>query len=189
MMKDDMIKRLMDAEVFLPDLLGMPDLWNTLDVDYFPPRVERLWLQYDRDHRLYIHLIHPTDEPCLFHKHRWEAAFKMVRGAYEMGLARCEREIGSDEAHALPPTARFVLSAGSYYEMTDTHALHYVRPLGKASLSLMMTGRLYPEPRVEATPAGVVLQPLAEGRKLEILQMTADALQVPLIKKEAAPCQ
>ena len=47
-----------------------PEIWNTLDVDYFPPRVERVWTQVDENHRLFIHVIHPTTEPCLFHKHR-----------------------------------------------------------------------------------------------------------------------
>lgn len=138
-----MINKLREAESILPDLLRNSDNWNSLDVDYYPPRVERLWMQYDEDHRLYIHIIHPTNEDCLFHKHRWPAAFKILKGSYEMGVA--------------------------YYEMTNTHTLHYVRPLDKESLSLMITGPLYPEAEFRKEILNKDLKPLSKQRKEEIL--------------------
>jgi hypothetical protein len=101
----------------------------------------------------------------------------MLDGSYEMGVTTCEREITSEEAYTLPVVAKFILSAGSYYEMTHTHSMHYVKPLAKPSLSLMMTGGLYPEPRVEAKHDG--LQPLSEDRKMEILGLTKKVLNVP----------
>ena len=162
-----MINKLKEAEKFLPELIMMPDLWNTLNVDYFPPKVERLWMQYDKEHRLFIHVIHPTDEYCLFHKHRWEGAFKMLRGSYEMGLSMSEKEVTNEEAHALPVVAKFIIAPGTYYEMTYTHGLHYVRPIGEPSLSLMMTGNLYPEVRTDSLDRD--LQPLSDQRKREIL--------------------
>ena len=45
----------------------------------------------------------------------------------------------------LPTISSFIMSAGSYYEMINTHTLHYVRPLEKPSISLMITGPFYPE--------------------------------------------
>lgn len=50
------------AETQLGELLTKPEIWNTLDIDYFPPRVERVWTQFDENHRLFIHVIHPTNE-------------------------------------------------------------------------------------------------------------------------------
>ena len=75
------IEHLKEAEKKLPDLLSNPNIWQTLDVNYSPPRVERLWTQYDENHRLFIHIIHPTEELCLFHKHRWPASFKIIKGS------------------------------------------------------------------------------------------------------------
>lgn len=164
-----MINKLREAESILPDLLRNSDIWNSLDVDYYPPRVERLWMQYDEDHRLYIHIIHPTNEDCLFHKHRWPAAFKILKGSYEMGVAYSEKEISSEEAYNIVPVSRFILNEKSYYEMTNTHTLHYVRPLDKESLSLMITGPLYPEAEFRKEILNKDLKPLSNNRKEEIL--------------------
>lgn len=165
-----MIELLKQAEGFLPDLLLMPDIWNTLDVDYFPPRVERLWTQYDPTHRLYIHIIHPTLEPCLFHKHRWPAAFKMIEGCYEMGVGYSEKEITSNEAYNMPIISKFILNEGSYYEMINTHTLHYVKPLVNPSISLMITGTLYPEASFRKEVLTKELQQLSNERKMQIIE-------------------
>ena len=164
-----MIDKLKRAEYALPELLQNSDIWQTLDVDYFPPRVERLWTQYDENHRLFIHVIHPTTEPCLFHKHRWPAAFKMIEGEYEMGIAYSEKEITSDEAYKLPTISSFILSSGSYYEMINTHTLHYVRPLEEPSISLMLTGPFYPEAEFRKEILDKKLEPLSDIRKRQIL--------------------
>jgi len=158
----------------LMPMLFNPQMWNTLDVNYFPPRVERLWLQYDEGHRLFIHIIHPTEAECLFHKHRWEAAFKLLKGSYEMGLTMSEQEITSGDAYRLPNIAKFILTAGTYYEMSYTHTAHYVKPLSRYSVSLMLTGNMYPDKREEAKHDG--LQPLTIERKQEILDEVKDII-------------
>ena len=66
------------------------------------------------------------------------------------------------------------MHTGSYYEMAHTNTLHYVRPTDTSSLSLMLTGPLYPEIRQESLD--VVLEPLPETRKLEILAEALEAL-------------
>ncbi len=159
-----MIEILKLAEKELPYLLKN-GVWQSLDVDYYPPRVERVWCEYG-NYRLCIHIMHPTDKPCLFHKHRWKAAFKIIKGSYEMGLAYSEKEITSEEAYNLP-FAKFILDTGSYYEMTNTHLAHYVRPLKGVSISLMLSGELYKEDRKEIL--GKQLLPLSDERKLVIL--------------------
>lgn len=93
----------------------------------------------------------------------------MLRGSYEMGVSYDEKELTSDEAHALPVMARFILGPGSYYEMIETHSLHYVKPIGAASLSIMLTGPLYPESVFRREALDRKLGRLTEQRKKEIL--------------------
>ena len=159
-----MVEVLKVAEKELPYLIKN-GIWYSLDVDYYPPRVERVWCEY-AGYRLCIHVMHGTDEMCLFHKHRWEAAFKLLQGSYEMGLAYVEKEITSEEAYNLP-FAKFILTKGCYYEMTHTHLAHYVRPIGN-SISLMLSGKLYPEDRKEVLDRKLVA--LSDERKFNILQ-------------------
>lgn len=164
-----MIKLLKNIEEVLASSLVKPELWNSLDVDYFPPRVERVWMKVSNQFRLYIHVIHPTDQPCLFHKHRWPAAFKMLHGSYEMGIAYSEKEVSNEEAYNLPVISKHIINEGSYYEMTNTHTLHYVKPIDSPSLSLMVTGPLYPEASFRKEIVDKQLLSLTEDRKKEIL--------------------
>lgn len=159
-----MIELLQLAEKELPYLLTKPEIWNTLDVDYFPPRVERLWTEYAGVYRLCIHIMHHTDKMCLFHKHRWPAAFKLIEGKYEMGFTHIEKEITTEEAYNLP-FGRFILNTGSYYDMTHTNLAHYVKPIGLRSISLMLSGELYPEAEFRKEIVDKQLFPLSEDRK------------------------
>lgn len=162
------IEILKSLEPEIKSLLDNPEVWNTLDVDYYPPRVERLWTEY-KGYRIFLHTIHPTDKPCLFHKHKWPAAFKQVKGSYEMGITYSENEINSDEAYLLPTLARFIVTEGSYYEMTQTDALHFVNPKGKVSHSIMITKDLYPEAVFRKESLDKVLNVLSNERKIELL--------------------
>lgn len=166
------IERLKEFERFvIPSLLVQPDKWKTLDVDYHPPRVERLFLEYGKGYRIYLHVIHRTDSECLYHKHKWPAALKQVYGTYRMGLTYSEKELGSQEAHALPDLACFEVSAGSYYEMTQTDALHYVKPISPFSCSIMLTNDMYPEHVFRKEALSSELKELSQMRKLEILEL------------------
>lgn len=149
-------------------LLDKPEVWKTLDVDYYPPRVERLWTELN-GYRVYLHTIHPTNSPCLYHKHKWPAAFKQVSGQYEMGITYSIDEIDSEEAYQLPNLSRFIISQGSYYEMTQTDCLHYVKPLGDISMSIMLTKDLYPEADIRKEVLDRELEQLSEEDKIRIL--------------------
>lgn len=164
------IEILKSLEPEIKKLLENPQVWNTLDVDYYPPRVERLWTEY-KGYRIFLHTIHPTDKPCLYHKHKWPAAFKQVKGSYEMGITYSNKEINSDEAYLLPTIARFIVSEGSYYEMTQTDALHFVNPQGQVSCSIMITKDLYPESEFRKESLDRKLSELSDERKLEILKV------------------
>ena len=164
------IEALKGFEGLIKDLLSDPSAWKTLDVDYHPPRVERLY--HDRDgYRIYLHYIHTNIDDCLFHKHNWPAALKQVYGSYEMGITYSEKEISSDDAHDLPTIARFIINEGSYYEMTQTDALHYVNPITPYSLSIMITNDKYPESGFRKESVDRKLESLSENRKLEIIDL------------------
>lgn len=118
---------------FLRDFLAdAPEHWSTLDVDYEPPRVERLWRQVDDTVRVYLHRIHPC-ETALFHPHPWPSAVHVLSGSYEMAIG-----YGAGEVEP-PKGATAIFEAGSRYEMVDWDCWHSVRPLGGPSLSVMVT--------------------------------------------------
>lgn len=125
--------------------------FNSLDVDYFPPRVERISINIG-NYRIYFHVLHPCDEgQSLYHSHPWESAVHVIGGTYEMGLSFSTNEndlidIESgkyNELRAKDEICKIVVSQGMYYEMLNKHGWHYVRPVGKhPAYSVMMTGKL-----------------------------------------------
>lgn len=129
-----MLEVLERAESVLPKLLYSLDGWVSLDVDYHPPRVERLWRPFEDAYRLYLHRIHPCEEP-LYHPHPWMSAIRIVSGKQEMCVGTAN--------HVL---ATVVLTAGSYYEMVRVNGWHSVKPIRDPSLSVMVTAEPYPEP-------------------------------------------
>lgn len=140
MKNGEVLELLRQAEGSLPSLIRTPEVWKTLDVNYDPPRVERLWLEWgdlSKEHegwRIYLHRIHPCSE-ALFHPHPWPSAIKILSGKYEMA-------VGYGAGEQRPPTAAtLILTAGSSYEMIDPDGWHYVKPLREPSLSIMVTGK------------------------------------------------
>ena len=73
---------LREIEAKLPELLNplSDEHWQSLDVDYHPPRVERVFLPYG-DLRICLHRIHPANSAeILFHPHPWPSAMKVLQG-------------------------------------------------------------------------------------------------------------
>ena len=87
-----MIQFLKELELnFLIGLLEKPEIWNSLDVDYHPPRVERIWCQYG-DYRIYLHFIHACKPgEALYHSHPWPSVMHVIEGTYEMGIGFNDR--------------------------------------------------------------------------------------------------
>lgn len=166
------IETLRSLEPKIVELLKKPSKWKSLDVDYYPPRVERLYATLD-GYRIHVHVIHHTKNVCLFHKHRWPAAFKQIKGQYMMGVTYSSTEITSEEAHLLPTLIRILVTAGSYYEMTQTDCLHFVQPTDDQSysISIMVTkeGSLYEEATYRKEALDRTLSELPEVRIEEIL--------------------
>jgi len=147
----------------LPQLLAAPDRFQSLDINYEPPRVERLWCSYD-DYRVNLHRIHPCDK-ALFHPHPWPSAVKILSGVYEM-------EVGwglEPNADWAPPVATtLLLTTGSSYEMIDPNGWHSVRPILGPSLSVMVTGRPW-QRHIEKRPIDK-LRPLSNEAVQDLLE-------------------
>ncbi len=155
-----MLNVLHEIERALPELLAAREGWESLDIDYHPPRVERVF-RLVGETRVYLHLIHPcAPEEALFHPHPWPSAMRVLRGRYEMG-------VGYGAGEAPPPIAvRLVASGDMEYEMTDRDAWHYVRPIDAPALTVMVTGQPWQRsaPRSERP-----LSPLSPARVEELL--------------------
>jgi len=85
-----MIQKLYEIESNLVEIIDSGDRegqWQTLDIDYHPPHVKRVWCQYDESTRLYLHKIYPCErEEALMHPHNWPSAMRIVKNRYEMGV-------------------------------------------------------------------------------------------------------
>lgn len=171
-----MLERLKDLERnVLPDLLNDPDAWNSLDINYHPPRVERLWKQWGEE-RILLHYIHPcTAEEALFHTHEWQSAMHVVAGRYKMS-------VGYGKGTEVPPVMMQFESEGDfYYDMTDGDMWHSVQPL-----SPVMTVMLISKPCFFDRPAFKSDRPLGrveEERKLALLGM----FRAELVRRELIP--
>lgn len=142
-------------------LCGIED-WESLDITYHPPRVERLWRQVGQ-FRLSLHRIHHCkDSDELFHPHPWPSAMRIIQGLYEMKVGY---GIGDD----LPPVAaKIILSSGNVYEMTDPNGWHSVRPLTDVTYTVIVTGMPWERKSPKSTEP---LVPLMNDVKAEILSV------------------
>jgi len=153
----DVLARL---ESELPALLADDARWQSLDINYHPPFVERLWMQWG-EYRVSLHRIHPcAPSDALFHPHPWPSAMRILDGKYEMA-------IGYGKGSEPPPVAgRIIASTDVRYEMIDQDAWHYVRPLERPAMTIMVTGKPW---KRESPMASEPLQPLDDKRRNELM--------------------
>jgi hypothetical protein len=170
-----MLEILKRVERALMPMLENEAAWQTLNITYARPFVERLWLSMSVDGkpiRVNLHRIHPCQpEDVFFHPHSWPSAMRILRGEYEMGIGMTDELL----PQAVPQVSmRVVGQRGFAYEMTDPNVWHYVKPLGMANvLSLMITGEPYPDgDRVlHPSPPKAKNGPLTEAQKKHILAL------------------
>lgn len=143
----------------LPALLADRDGWNSLDIDYHPPFVERLYRGWG-DHRVSLHRIHPcAPGEALFHPHKWPSAMRILEGTYEMA-------VGWGRGPAAPPIAARIIASGAFrYEMVDPDAWHFVRPIGGPAMTVMLTGQPWSR---DAPRSDRPLKPLDPARVEEL---------------------
>ena len=130
----------------LTRLLREPnDSWNTMDVDYHPPHVERVWKQVNPSCRVMLHRIHQCNEDeALWHGHPWPSAVSIVSGMYRQSVGYMDVSIGEEPSEGKIVTlCRTTLRQGSHYEMCDTSTWHRVYPISRECLTIMITGLPY----------------------------------------------
>ncbi|MBY0359162.1 MAG: hypothetical protein K2W82_14260 [Candidatus Obscuribacterales bacterium] len=156
-----MLDKLAEITAQLPGMLEQAEIWKSLNIDYHPPVVERLYTQVG-DLRVSLHCIHPCQSSeALFHPHPWPSAVLILNGGYEMGMAY-------GKGLVVPPCpGKLILGAGSRYEMTDPDGWHYVRPLAEPSYSVMISGKPW-DREMPASPEHP-LKPLSDERIAELL--------------------
>jgi hypothetical protein len=115
----------------LPDLMAQKESWQSLNVNYETPNVQRIWRQHG-DIRINLHRIMPSKEKPFFHPHPWPCSVAILKGAYKMGLG-----YGNKKPKII---STCVLSQGSKYEMVSKHAWHYIDPINEPVYSIMISG-------------------------------------------------
>jgi len=127
-----MLDVLKQVEKELPSLLERND-WQSLDIDYHAPRVERVWLPW-YGCRINLHRTHACGrEDALFHPHPWPSVVKVIEGGYWSAIGYGEPD-GPDPALA----AEMWVAPGTIISMEEPKSWHLVAP-PKPSLSLMIT--------------------------------------------------
>lgn len=159
------------AEAVLSDLLNLPAQsgWNSLDVNYHHPRVERLWRPFEGEYRLMLHCIHPcTPEESLYHPHPWPSVVRVIQGTYWM-------KAGSGPGLDPPPITMDVMikawpNSNFVYAMLHPDGWHQVVPLERPVYSVMVIGKPWnrPIPEVSEVIKGS-LPPLSPIRVEELL--------------------
>lgn len=129
-----MLDVLAKIEPRLPELLADAGGWSSLDVDYHPPRVERLYRSVGA-YRVNLHCIHPCQPgTALFHPHPWPSAMRVLQGRYEMA-------VGYGPGDKVPEiAATFIVEGSMRYEMIAPDAWHWVRPIDGLVWTVMVTG-------------------------------------------------
>ena len=193
-----MIEELKEIErTVLMDLLRNPSIWNTLDVDYHPPRVERLWTQLAGDQRLMLHIIHPCkEEEALYHPHPWPSAMHILDGKYCMGIGVRNDSLISGKWNGDKKTVEWFgnvvksrvpireickveLKAGDYYNMLDVKGWHRVFPIGEPCMTLMLIGKPWDKNVLDDRDVLIkteTLEQISDDRKQEILEKARDII-------------
>ncbi len=160
-----MLDILDQVEKELPRLLAEKDQWQSLNINYHPPFVERVYRSWE-GYRIYLHKIHPCGPgEALFHPHPWPSAMHILSGKYEMA-------VGYGSSDTPPPEAVKLIASGDLkYEMTDINSWHYVRPIDEMAMTLMVTGKPW---RRKAPGKNQDLVPLLSEAKEEIIAFFRD---------------
>ena len=161
------LKKLKEIEkTVLVGMMKDPSIWKSLDINYHPPRVERLYTDYD-GYRICLHKIYSCKNgEALYHPHPWSAAFHILDGKYETGFGYSETE---DEPKIL---SKVITIGEMYYEMTDPNTWHYVKPFQQHDFcySIMLSGDKFENINPAVKKADRELKPLSEEKSTSLLQ-------------------
>lgn len=158
----------------LPKLLEQDD-WESIDIDYHPPRVERVWRRWG-DYRINLHRLHPCKEDeALFHPHPWPSIVRVIDGGYwtKLGMATWvesdfrENNLFNREpvVYIRKPYPSHELFAGPGSILIDNvmRSWHSVAPT-EVTYSLMITGKPW---GMKHWKEGLVVKPNAELKTIK----------------------
>ena len=151
----------------LAELWADDAAWTGLDIDYHPPRVERLQATLPNGYRVALHRLYPCEPSrALWHTHPWPSAVQILAGQYE----HCT---GFADRHGLHCISRSLIGAGTSYEIIDPLAWHSVRPIGEPVYSVMLTGLPWP---VSTSPKPAPQRPLTADQVEDLRLCFGDLL-------------
>ena len=159
---------LKQVEKELLSLLECDD-WQSLDIDYHKPHVERVWIQW-HGFRVNLHRIHACKRhEALYHPHPWPSVVKIIGGSFDDDLSNGGywTAIGSGppDGPDPPKVAEMWAPAGSIITMEDPYGWHLVAP-PKESYSLMITSAPW-ENKFPFKP-GMKLRPMNDDKIEEV---------------------
>lgn len=158
----------------LPKLLELDD-WKSIDINYHPPRVARVWRQWG-DYRINLHRLHPCAEgAALFHPHPWPSIVRIIHGGYwtKLGESNVEQRnrmfnsagFPNNKTYEREPYSSHHLFVGPGSILVDDNKLswHSVAPT-EITYSLMVTGKPW---GMDHWKEGLVKKPSVELKTLK----------------------
>lgn len=113
---------LKQVEQAMLELLEHETQWNDVVIDSYP-LLKRLYMDWDEDHRIFLHEIDamiPGKKPIL-HYHQWQSIVRINRGKYKQAIAY------GDPKGKVPPICSVIdMPEGSTYEMCDPRLWHAI---------------------------------------------------------------
>jgi hypothetical protein len=163
------LRRLLTDQTLL-NLIKDPNTpWQTLEVLYEEPRVERVWMPIG-ENRLNIQRIYPCTRSPFIHPHPWPCAILLLKNRYRMNVA-----YGSPFGPMPRIAATIEMVAGGSYEMLDPNGWHDVSPTDGPVLSLMLTGPVWTKRQTLTAAQKSSNQPLSDavrqGLLAEVLEL------------------
>lgn len=163
-----MLKKLALVERNMVDIL-INSNWKTLDIDYHPPYVQRVYTEWD-GLRVMLHRF-PTAcgmGDALYHPHPWVSAMKVLEGEYIQNIGHEEYD-GNYNPYPVTDTT-IVMKSGSSYEMMNPKTWHRVIPQ-EETYTLMITGGLFSSDKMSKgnKKSDKKLEPLDINTKNKIL--------------------
>lgn len=170
-MDASMMDVLLQAEKELPTLLESEEEWNTLDINYHPPRVERLWRPFGEGCRVMLHCIHAcSTTEALFHPHSWPSAMRILHGEYQMIVGST---VGAKEPPVvLRSTVRATPATEYRYAMDHPDGWHAVIPTDGSVFTIMVTGKPWTRLIPEVTQRAQHTLPELSPKRAEELRKT-----------------
>jgi hypothetical protein len=149
MTDDKMFKILAVAIADLPRMMEERDRWTSLIVNRRKPWTYRAARAFDYEgetYRICLHRFEVCDEAESFlHPHPWPGAFRILYGSYIMNLG-----MSWDRVSGPADVAKFTLTAGARYAITNPLTWHSVTPLEEC-WTVMVNGKPWDPEKVAHT--------------------------------------